>query len=232
MYIHVFNWRIYLFKTSVRLVWVCARVVVFVSPSLSLHPLLFPLTICLSLFLSLALYVFFLLSLFLSPYRSLSHRQGHAQTHTHTHTHTLTHTHTQTKTVHNIFRQTPRPSLVIPQTQRKTDSRSIETWPFGPVYCWIGPADGLAAVNILSIRLSQEQRLFNYAIMEVDILHFIPHFRNPAIWLVEIGVVIIAIPVKKLKMPISVNSPRLRSLKISVPMKIVTFCCDTHWFTC
>ena len=53
LYIHVFNWHIYIFKTSVRLVWVCARVGVFVSPPVSLHPLLFPLTICLSLSFSL-----------------------------------------------------------------------------------------------------------------------------------------------------------------------------------
>ena len=33
-----------------------------------------------------------------------------------------------------------------------------------------------------------------------------PHFRNPAIWLVEIEVVILAIPVKKYKMPKPVNS--------------------------
>ena len=36
--------------------------------------------------------------------------------------------------------------------------------------------------------------------------NYIPHFRNPAIWLVEIGVVILAIPVKKRKMPKPVNS--------------------------
>ena len=44
----------------------------------------------------------------------------------------------------------------------------------------------------------------------IDIKWYIPHLRNPAIWLVEIAVMILAIPVNKRKMPRPCDSSRVK----------------------
>ena len=48
--------------------------------------------------------------------------------------------------------------------------------------------------------------IFGKKLERLNVLNCIPHFRSPAIWLVKSGVVILAIPVKKHKMPKPVNS--------------------------
>ena len=57
------------------------------------------------------------------------------------------------------------------------------------------------------VLVSEEEQRFD--ITSCNSCNNIPHLRNPAIWLVEIAVVISAIPVKKRKMP--KTSPRVKS---------------------
>ena len=64
-------------------------------------------------------------------------------------------------------------------------------------------------------------------------MYYIPHLRNPAIWLVEIAVMVLAIPVNKRKMPRPRNSSRVKfKLPGIVQSCLKTGLSDRGYHTC